>query len=228
MLSAAGILAFALGSVGIYLAMPSIAPGIVDSTRVRLDSLGLLSAAMENHLLVDLDSSLFSQAPQDSAGGVIDSAAAPIGLDHPDSLVTASSNLPAPDVNEVLTDSLRRTTQLLQGLQGENAVLAAEIERLENRLDDVVSQQVDAAEIGKSLGKLEDKQLGSILAELDLNIVELLYLQVSQREQSRLLQNMPPERAARFVKMLVSGPISASEVAARQQVRADGNPGPSN
>jgi hypothetical protein len=73
------------------------------------------------------------------------------------------------------------------------------------------------------LGKLEDKQLGNILAGLDLGVVEQLYAEVSGRDRSRLLQNLPPDRAARFVKMLISGPISANEMVSQQPIGVDGD-----
>ncbi|MEX1055096.1 MAG: hypothetical protein WED81_03640, partial [Rhodothermales bacterium] len=50
-LAIVGLFSFVLGTVGLYVAMPSLAPAVVDSTRVKLDSLGLISSPPKNTLV---------------------------------------------------------------------------------------------------------------------------------------------------------------------------------
>lgn len=211
-LAVAGVLSFVVGTAGIYLAMPTIAPAVVDSTRVRLDSLGLLPRLPED------------DADRDPAGSSVD----PLPFDTATTLASADSSdslqarsLPTgPIIEFSMDDSLRHTTDLLNNLKANNAALTAKIEELTGRIDQMTSQKAETEELSKSLSKLEDRQLAGILADLDLSVVETLYLQSSGRDRSRLLQNLPPERAARFVKTLVKGPGSSSEVAAAADTSA--------
>lgn len=205
-LAVAGVLSFVAGTAGIYMAMPTIAPAVVDSTRVRLDSLGLLPRTP------DVSQSVVPSAAQSIP---FDSSSGGIEADSSDSVQT--SVLPSGPTLEVpLGDSLRRTTDMMNNLKSDKAALLAQVEELTKRLDKLEAQQADAAELSKSLSKLEDRQLAGILTDLDLNVVEMIYLQASGRDRPRLLQNLPPDRAARFVKTLVKAPASTNDVAATQ------------
>ncbi len=204
-LSAAGVLSFVLSTAGIYLAMPSIAPAIVHETRTHLDSLGLVRR-------VHADSNVQGPLETPIAEISLDSVAT---VPPPESSnVTQATATPAEPMTEVtasLEDSLRRAASLAKHLKTENAALVAQIKELTDRLDALQSRRLESSELGKSLTKLEDKQLGNILAGLDLDVVETLYVQASPRERSRLLQHLPPDRAARFVKTLVNAPTPAGE-----------------
>ncbi len=202
-LSVAGILSFVAGTAGIYVAMPTIAPAVVDSTRVRLDSLGLLPRTPEAEQ---------GEAPSEVKSIQFDPGTSAVDADSSDSLASAA---PA-DVEVPLGDSLRRTTTMVDRLKTDKSALLAEIEELKKRLNKLESQQADAAELSQSLSKLDDRHLGGILTDLDLNVVEMLYLQASARDRPRLLQNLPPDRAARFVKTLVRAPGATADVAAQQ------------
>lgn len=207
-LAVAGILSFVGGTAGIYLAMPTIAPAVVDSTRVRLDSLGLLPLAPEDSVKRGLKPAAVTSIQFDPSTG-------PIAADSTDSLQTAARPTDSP-LEIPLSDSLRRTTSLMNDLKTDKAALLAKVEELTKRLNKLEAQQTDAAELTKSLSKLDDRQLADILTDLDLNVVEILYLQASTRDRPRLLQNLPPDRAARFVKTLVNAPASATDMAAKQ------------
>lgn len=216
-LSIAAILSFVLGTAGIYLAMPSLAPSVVDSTRMSIDSLAYLALASGDSA---------GPAAGGSQDGAIrsDTLGTADGAADVDSLrVDTSAPISMASVESILSDSLRRTTRRVKRLERENTALTTQLDGMKQKFDAYSAKQVDTAELGKSLSKLEDKQLGNILAGLDLGVVEQLYAEVSGRDRSRLLQNMPPDRAARFVKMLVSGPISANEMVSQQPIGADGD-----
>lgn len=206
LLAVAGVLSFVAGTAGIYIAMPTIAPAVVDSTRIRLDSLGLLPLKPELEQVA---------RPTDVQSIQFDPSTGEAESDSTDSLATAT--LPSvPTIEVPLGDSLRRTTDILNNLKTDKAALLAQIEELTKRLNKLETQQADAAELSVSLSKLEDRQLTGILTDLDLNVVEMLYLEASVRDRPRLLQNLPPDRAARFVKTLVKAPASTNDMAARQ------------
>jgi phytoene dehydrogenase-like protein len=215
LISIAGVLSFVLSTADIYLAMPSLAPELVDSTRIQLDSLGLTpreSDASVTHAVSG------SSAPDIDA----DTSSAPAQAGQADSLHTASSES-IPSINPILSDSLRHTRELLAVFRADKAALSRQIADLKQALDERASQQFDTSELGKSLGKLEDKQLSNILAGLDLSVVEMLYAEASGRERSRLLQHLPPDRAARFVHQLVNIPVTANEMPTQDPLRDGGD-----
>lgn len=219
LLSIAGVLSFVLSTAAIYLAMPSLAPELVESTRTRLDSLGLLS-----HVSDTTGAFVASDASMRDVGA--DTAGAPHKAGEPDSAYTANSPGSMLSIGRILSDSLRHTRQLLAEFRAQNAALSLEIAALQEALDERASQQFETSELGKSLGKVEDKQLTNILAGLDLSVVEMLYAEASAKERSRLLQQMPPDRAARFVQMLVNVPVTANEMPAQDPLRDAGEDEP--
>lgn len=224
-LVAAGVLSFVVGTTGIYMVMPNIAPAVVDSTRIRLDSLGLLARAFGDTLRAGVGADSLHSSPFDTLG-------AAAGSDPSDSL-NAGRN---PDGHGPISleDSLRNTRTLNRNLQSDNAAFIATIEELTERIKGLESQRAEAADLTKSLSTLDERQLGNILGSLDLEVVKMLYLQATARERSRLLQNLPPNRAAQFVKALVG----AEDVDAAENDSATGpaepdavtgaNAGPSN
>lgn len=217
-----GILSFAIGTAGTYLAMPKIAPEMVDSTLARLDSLGLTApwpaAARPDSAAL-------------AAAVLPDSALA--DADSSDSALVADADLPTGEIS--IEDSLRRTVSLNDHLKSEQAALTAQVERLTERIEKLEGRQAEVAALAKTLSTVEERQLGSILADLELEVVQMLYEQASGRDRSRLLQNMPPARAAQFVQAMVGRPTAAREsesddasVDAADAARAQDSPTASN
>jgi Mg/Co/Ni transporter MgtE len=62
----------------------------------------------------------------------------------------------------------------------------------------------EASRMTGTLTKLEDKELSAVLEQLDLAVLETLYIEATGRNRTRLLQAMPAERAALVVRGLVS------------------------
>ena len=198
----AGILSFVIGTAGTYLAMPKIAPDVVDSTLARLDSLGL-SAPWP--VAGPLDSGALA-----AAAVLPDSTLA--DADSSDTALVADADLPLHEIS--MEDSLRRTVSLNQHLKSEQAALTAQVDRLTERIDKLEGRQTEVAALAKTLSTVEERQLGNILADLDLDVVQMLYEQASGRDRSRLLQNLPPARAAQFVQAMVGRPTSARDAGA--------------
>lgn len=194
-LAVVALLSFALGTAGIYLAMPRLSPDTHDSTRIRLDSLGLLAKTVDTavHLALLTDS---------------------LQADSTDSTVTVQvpEQPTRQDLIQSLRDSLHILNNLVRNLRTDTTRYIADISALSEQVDDLSAKQVQAAELTKSLSKLEERQLGRILSGLDFTVLEQIYNQSSARERTRLLQAMPAEQAARFVRTLVQGPQPENDI----------------
>ena len=94
-------------------------------------------------------------------------------------------------------------------MEQEKTALLTEVETLTSRIQAMEGRRVEAEALGTTLAKLEDKQLAAILQNLDPRVLELLYLKASARTQARLMQSLPPERAASFIRSLVKIPPSS-------------------
>lgn len=213
LLTVVGLLSFAAGTAGIFLAMPSIAPDVVDSTRVRLDSLSLVAAALGDRIPGDATTS----------PSALDSLAA-MAADSSDTLGTRMAD-GKPEIS--LEDSLRRTTNLNAQLKADNESILDRVEELTERLERLEAQNIEAAELTKSLSTLEEQQLGSILGGLDMDVLRQLYVEASSRERSRLLQNMPADRAAQFVRTLMGAPDSVNDEADQDDMSGAADASPS-
>ena len=204
--SVLGLLSFLIGTVGLYVAMPRLAPTVVDSTRVKLDSLGLITvpqpetlatataAVTEKIVISAADSAAFEAAVQASLKARTDS-------------LTQSYTL----IIGQLSDSLTAAAKMAQNLEQNSSALVAQLEELKKRKETVEAPKVEPTELVKSITKLDDDQLTNLLAGLDLSVIETLYMKSSARERTRLLQNMAPDRAAVFVRTLVKGPLPVTD-----------------
>ena len=222
-LAVLGLVSFVIGTLGLYVAMPKLAPTVVDSTRVKLDSLGLITIPQPETLTTNIapekivipaaDSAAFEAAVQASVKAVTDS-------------ITQSYTL----IIGQLSDSLTAAVKMAQNLEQNSTALAAQIEDLKKGKETVSGPKVETTELVKSITKLDDEQLTNLLAGIDLGVIETLYMKSSARERTRLLQNMAPDRAAVFVRTLVKGPLPVSDatpVSDQQQTEEQQN-GPSN
>ncbi len=200
-LAAIGIFGFIIGTVGIYIAMPSLSPDTVDGTRERLDSLGL---TVRSEATLPASISPESALPDPA---LADSASRDSLLSNDADSTAIDEKLPTPqEIIQTLTDSINVSNNIIRDLEADTSSLADRITELLAEVDELSEKDFEATELSQSLAKLDAKQLGNILAGLDLDIIELLYQKASGRERTRLLESMSPEQAARFVQTLVKGP----------------------
>ncbi|MDX1532209.1 MAG: hypothetical protein R3362_11835 [Rhodothermales bacterium] len=99
------------------------------------------------------------------------------------------------------------------------AELEARVDDLNAQLAARTEQAARAQELASTLTKLEDGELEAILAELDTEILTLLYEAGSAREQARLLKALKPQRAARFVQHLAASELASATSAPPPQRR---------
>lgn len=111
----------------------------------------------------------------------------------------------SPGLIEAALKESRETLEHNREQLDEVEALVAENDALRNQVLNVKRQRAEATELSKTLIRLEDRELRKVLSELDLGTLEVLYGQVSLRNRIRLLQNMPPDKAAGFIQQLTSG-----------------------
>ncbi|MEZ4702888.1 MAG: hypothetical protein R2834_21325 [Rhodothermales bacterium] len=198
---------FALGLVGTYMAMPALAPDMVDQTAARLDSLA------QSRLPHD---PMMNAALMDSLGMPADSAA----------LYAAAYGAMAPAAPDpaiaTLRDSLQDIHFRLAIEQETQKVLQKRIAEMESRWEELQKRFDDARQMSGTLVKLEDGELGALLSQLDMDVIEAIYLEATARNRTRLLQMLPAEKASALVNKLAT-PQPALSSAATAPPPAPGN-----
>lgn len=182
--AAVSMLAFILGIIGAYMAMPSVKPEMVEETHRILDSLAQADSSLsftEIDSLIQADT-VAQPAPQ---------------VDEPEPAVP-------PELITSLEDSLATLRDELKSSNEELRTLRQQVETIQQRWEELERRRQEASQLSGTLTKLEDNELGAVLEQLDLSVLELLYVEASGRNRARLLQAMPAERAALVVRGLVS------------------------
>lgn len=169
-----GMLAFVAGLAGAYVAMPTVAPDLVETVRQRRDSLALLS-----------DSLLRS-----------DSLRA-----HADSVLLQAMDYEA--LAAALRDSLAIERQRLGTAEAREVRQAEQVDQLQRRLRAQAQRQDEAKGLGSTLAKLEDEERRALVGRLDTSVLQAIYAEASRSDRVLLLRAMSPERAARFVGRLM-------------------------
>ena len=166
---------FAVGLYGTYKAMPTLAPGLVERTNNKLDSLAAVAEGREwraDSLARRPDSLLIQEA---------------LGAN----LVTLRDSV------EFLEAQLRLKTAEQDTLMDRLAVVEERWNNLETKFN-------DAREISGTIVKLEDGELANLLNEVDPVVLEAIYLEATARNRARLLQMLPADKAAVIVNKMAS------------------------
>jgi Mg/Co/Ni transporter MgtE len=77
-----------------------------------------------------------------------------------------------------------------------------QMRELMEKLKSLEGQRTQVRSLSATLPKLEDKELTAILQQLDLLLLSRLYQEATERNRTRLLQNLSSERAAQFIRHL--------------------------
>ncbi|MDZ4700618.1 MAG: hypothetical protein SH809_12995 [Rhodothermales bacterium] len=196
---------FALGLIGTYMAMPALAPKIVEESTARLDSLDRI----DRHESLDLvhnppDPMPMPVALRDSLGNVLVDSLGNLLLDSTAFAFPASMDPSLDTVIAALRDSLQDIHFRLSIEQETQKLLQQRIGEMEARWE-VLQQRFDEArQMSGTLVKLEDGELGALLGKLDMGVIEAIYLEASARNRTRLLQMLPAEKASILVNKLAS------------------------
>jgi prefoldin subunit 5 len=172
-----GVLAFSLGLIGTYVAMPYIAPDIVAQSTAPPDSAASDSLTQRDQLIALIDSLESGQT---------------------DALFAEQTT-----VNR-LRDSLTTVHDSLSNVQSRTWSLRDQLQELQRRVESLEATQAKAADISKTLTDLDVREMRAVLAPLNLPVYEALYAQTTGRDRTRLLQAMPPDKAAQLVDRIVA------------------------
>ena len=223
--SVATLLGFAAGLFGTYKMTPTIRtvlgkPAIVLDEQGAFDEVAAAgtaadSAGAEEASAIDP----FADLPSVDSDGI--EGALPGALEDStggdegfgiDALLEEVARNTTPDAagatGEVVSEGRAALAQNRQQV-AEVRALSRENDALRNEVLDIKRQRAEATELSKTLVRLEDRELRQVLGELDLGTLEVLYGQVSLRNRIRLLQNMPPEKAASFIQQLTTNDPAA-------------------
>ncbi len=170
------IVFFLVGVVGMYFAMPYIAPQRVQQVQKQLDSLRALAEG---------DSTLLDSLTFDPLVLFADSLAA-----------TRDTLRQLRDSIQSLHHQLHQFNQTLQQMQ-------QQLNQVQQRLTALEAQRAKAKELAATITRLEDDQRRALLSQLSPDILDLLYLETQGRGRTLLLQSLPPEQAARLVSRLI-------------------------
>ncbi|WP_397546102.1 hypothetical protein ABUL39_08380 [Rhodothermus marinus] len=170
------IVFFLIGVVGMYFAMPYIAPQRVQQVQRQLDSLRALAEG---------DSTLLDSLAFDPLVLFADSLAA-----------TRDTLRQLRDSIQSLHYQLHQFNQTLQQVQ-------QQLNQVQQRLTALETQRAKAKELAATITRLEDDQRRALLSQLSPEILDLLYLETQGRGRTLLLQSLPPDQAARLVSRLM-------------------------
>ncbi|NBB73276.1 MAG: hypothetical protein GVY35_06280 [Bacteroidetes bacterium] len=171
-----GLLAFTVSLIGSYFAMPYIAPDIVAQSQPP-DSVASDSLDQRAKLMALIDS---------------------LNSGDPKALFAQQTT-----VNQ-LRDSLTTVHDSLSSVQSRTSTLQAQLDELQQRVSSLEATQAKAADISNTLTDLDLREMRAVLAPLNLSVYESLYAQTSGRNRTRLLQAIPPDKAARLVDRIVA------------------------
>ncbi|SHL01555.1 hypothetical protein [Rhodothermus profundi] len=180
------LVSFLIGLVGMYFAMPYIAPQRVQQVQQQLDSLRAVAEGDS----IQADSLVFD----------------PVAL-FIDSLTATRDTL------HQLRDSIRILHQQLTHVHQTLQQLQQQLQQVQQRLSSLETQRAKAKELAATITRLEDDQRRALLSQLPPEILDLLYLETQGRGRTLLLQSLPPDQAARLVRRLMQKPGGSQEPA---------------
>ncbi|GIV59773.1 MAG: hypothetical protein KatS3mg043_0862 [Rhodothermaceae bacterium] len=187
--------AFVIGFSAIFFAMPYVAPERYEKTQHMLDS---LRAQRELRALGD---STLKVLEHHAIGILADSLGA--SVTRLDSILNRILRQHQTDL-ATLRDSLKMAHARLHGAEQTNTTLKNRLDELNTRVESLEAQRIEIRDLSAVLPKMENKELGPILAQLELPVLRLLFAESTARNRTKLLQALPPDRAARLVNFLVN------------------------
>lgn len=213
--------AFLVALLGAYLLMPSVAPEVAglsaDSLATAPDTTQQASASGDTTMSGDTTAmssrdTTAMESSRDLAGGP-----------SPD-----STGGPAPVVQRLrdsltvvgrLQDSLRTLRERLRTTEEEAATLRDRVASLERR-----EAKVD--ELKDALLGMSQRELSTVLANVEMGVLQELYQRTSGRTRTQLLQSISAERTAQFVNDVV-GDDAADDTTATDAPPEEGGAGAS-
>lgn len=183
LVAAVGVLCFSVGLVGTYFALPVVAPNAVEQS-VPADS---ASTAAPPDQPASPEPNQTEPTPSDSATASPDESLASFDA-----------------VNEVLRDSLQMMRDSMHTLASTSQTLERDVQELRDQVEALQAKRTKAADLAKTLTRLEDEELQAVLGELKMETHAILYEEATGRNRTRILQALPPDQAARLVNRMIA------------------------
>jgi flagellar motility protein MotE (MotC chaperone) len=211
LIAGAALGAFAVALLGAYLLMPSIAPERAGSAPDSLatsgrDTTQQASMPGDTTATPPRDTTAI-QASRDSTGGL-----------HRDSMRVATA------VVQRLRDSLTVVGQLQDSLRTLQAQLRAteqEATTLQERVASLESREAKVGELKDALLGMSQRELATVLANVDMKVLRELYQRTSGRTRTQLLSAISAERTARFVNQVIGGDEAPADTTATEETDRD-------
>ncbi len=186
----ASIIAFVIGILGFYSAIPHVAPDHVK--RATGDTLSM--SAVDS-----LIRARAADAESDSLAAVHEAALEIVGL-TPDSLDRLHLQAKR---TEVLRDSLTMLTRTIDRKQSRQDSLFTALDEAKARAEKLEKSDQTAEEISSAFTEMENNEMSQILEHIHPAVLRQLYDKASAKDRSRILRALSPDMAARFLAGLV-------------------------
>lgn len=186
----ASIIAFVIGILGFYSAIPHVAPDHVK--RATGDTLSM--SAVDS-----LIRARAADAESDSLAAVHEAALEIVGL-TPDSLDRLRLQAKR---TEVLRDSLTMLTRTIDRKQSRQDSLFTALDEAKARAEKLEKSDQTAEEISSAFTEMENNEMSQILEHIHPAVLRQLYDKASAKDRSRILRALSPDMAARFLAGLV-------------------------
>lgn len=181
LLALGAVVSLGLGVGATVLLMPYVSPETVAEYE-RQDSLDAALAAAPDSL----------QIAQDTADAALDT------------FLTSARRPPVKDtLLRVLEDSIATLAEHLEERDQSLIALQEQVRETEAQIASLEGRTQQAAELTKTLSRMEIDELTPILSRIGMATLKQLYNTATGRNKTKLIQAMPPERAARFVNQVL-------------------------
>ncbi len=200
LIASAAFGAFVVALLGAYLMLPSIAP---DAVGPAADSLATSGRDTTQQASMSKDTTA-TQPSADSTDGP-----SPVVQRLRDSL----------EVVGQLQDSLRTLRERLRSTEQEASTLRKRVATLESR-----ETKVD--ELKNALLGMGQRELATVLANVEMNVLKELYQRTAGRTRTQLLRAISAERTAQFVNQVVGGEDASDDTTATDDPGEEGEVGP--
>ena len=203
LIAGAALGAFAVALLGAYLLMPSIAPERAGSAP---DSLA--TSGRDTTRQASMPGDTTATPPRDTTAVQASR----------DSMRVATA------VVQRLRDSLTVVGQLQDSLRTLQAQLRAteqEATTLQERVASLESREAKVGELKDALLGMSQRELATVLANVDMKVLRELYQRTSGRTRTQLLSAISAERTARFVNQVIGGDEAPADTTATEETDRD-------
>ena len=203
LIAGAALGAFAVALLGAYLLMPSIAPERAGSAP---DSLA--TSGRDTTQQASMPGDTTATPPRDTTAVQASR----------DSMRVATA------VVQRLRDSLTVVGQLQDSLRTLQAQLRAteqEATTLQERVASLESREAKVGELKDALLGMSQRELATVLANVDMKVLRELYQRTSGRTRTQLLSAISAERTARFVNQVIGGDEAPADTTATEETDRD-------